>query len=67
MSHRRAVTFDTVCLILFVSCVLSFRLSLRLLYVFLRSILILRPDVFRAQSKRHLDRTDVSHTCSFNK
>jgi hypothetical protein len=35
MSHRSAVTFDTVCLILFVSCVLSFRLSLRLFYVFL--------------------------------
>ena len=35
MSHRSAVTFDTVCLILLVSCVLSFRLSLRLLYVFL--------------------------------
>jgi hypothetical protein len=32
-----AVTFDTVCLILFVSCVLSFRLSLRLFYVFLVS------------------------------
>jgi hypothetical protein len=29
------VTFDTVCLIPFVSCVLSFRLSLRLFYVFL--------------------------------
>jgi hypothetical protein len=24
-------------------------------------------DVFRAQCKRQLDRTDVSHTCSFNK
>jgi hypothetical protein len=92
MSHRRAVTFDTVCLILFVSCVLSFRLSLRLLYVFLLFLfstsrhnttnfislkqqqqqqqpppLPPRPDVFRAQSKRQLDRTDVSHTCSFNK
>ena len=33
MSHRSVVTFDTVCLILFVSCVLSFRLSLRLFYV----------------------------------
>ena len=32
MSHRSAVTFDTVCLILFVSCVLSFRLSLRLCF-----------------------------------
>jgi hypothetical protein len=28
MSHVSVVTFDTVCLILFVSCVLSFRLSL---------------------------------------
>jgi hypothetical protein len=35
MSHESVVTFDTVCLILFVSCVLSFRLSLRLFYVFL--------------------------------
>jgi hypothetical protein len=35
MSHGSVVTFDTVCLILFVSCVLSFRLSLRLFYVFL--------------------------------
>jgi hypothetical protein len=33
--HGSVVTFDTVCLILFVSCVLSFRLSLRLFYVFL--------------------------------
>ena len=32
-----AVTFDTVCLILFVFCALSFRLSLRLFYVFLVS------------------------------
>ena len=32
MSHRSTVTFDTVCLILFVSCVLSFRLSLRLCF-----------------------------------
>ena len=32
MSHRSAVTFDTVCLILFVSCVLPFRLSLRLCF-----------------------------------
>ena len=32
-----------------------------------RNILILRPDVIRAQSKRQLDRADVSHTCSFNK
>ena len=32
MSHRSAVTFDTVCLILFVSCVLSFRLSLHLCF-----------------------------------
>jgi hypothetical protein len=31
-SHRSAVTFDTVCLILSVSCVLSFRLSLRLCF-----------------------------------
>ena len=35
MRHGSVVTFDTVCLILFVSCVLSFRLSLRLFYVFL--------------------------------
>jgi hypothetical protein len=35
MSHRSAVTFDTICLTLFFSCVLSFRLSLRLFYVFL--------------------------------
>jgi hypothetical protein len=28
MSHRSAVTFDTVCLIIFVYCVLSFRWSL---------------------------------------
>ena len=32
MSHGSVVTFDTVCLILFVSCVLSFRLSLRLCF-----------------------------------
>jgi hypothetical protein len=35
MNHGSVVTFDTVCLILFVSCVLSFRLYLRLFYVFL--------------------------------
>jgi hypothetical protein len=32
MSHRSAVTLDTACLIFFVSCVLSFRLSLRFCY-----------------------------------
>ena len=32
-----------------------------------RSILILHSDVLRAQSKRQLDRTYVSHTCSYNK
>jgi hypothetical protein len=32
MSHRSAVTFDTVCLIIFVSCVLSFRLYLSFFY-----------------------------------
>jgi hypothetical protein len=35
MSHGSVVTFDTVCLIFFVSCVLSLCLSLRLFYVFL--------------------------------
>jgi hypothetical protein len=44
MRHGSVVTFDTVCLILFVSCVLSFRLSLRLFYVFL---------VFLISTSRH--------------
>ena len=43
MGHRSAVTFDTVCLILFVSCVLSFRLSLRLFYVFLLFLISTSP------------------------
>jgi hypothetical protein len=34
MSHRSAVTVDTVCLIIFVSCVLSFRWSLRFFFMF---------------------------------
>jgi hypothetical protein len=33
MSHRSAVTFDTVCFIIFVSCVLSFRWSLRFFFL----------------------------------
>jgi hypothetical protein len=68
MSHRSTVTFDTVCLILFVSCVLSFRLSLLWHETF--SFCAQTPkwtDVLIAQSKRQLDRTDVSHTCSFRK
>jgi hypothetical protein len=35
MSHRSAVTFDTFCLIIFISCVLSFRLSPRFVCLFL--------------------------------
>ena len=35
MSHRNAVTIDTVCLNIFVSCVLSFSWSLLFPYVFL--------------------------------
>jgi hypothetical protein len=52
MSHRSAVTFDTVCLILFVSCVLSFRLSLRLFYVFL---------LFLISTSRHNTTNFLSH------
>jgi hypothetical protein len=52
MRHGSVVTFDTVCLILFVSCVLSFRLSLRLFYVFL---------LFLISTSRHNTTNFLSH------